>query len=423
MYLIIWKILKFMIYSGRQNVMAKAAIMGYGTVGSGVYEIIKNNAEKLKKNANGEPIETKYILDIRDFPDHKEKHLFTKDFNDILNDSEVSVVAEVMGGLHPAYEFTKSLLESGKSVVTSNKELVATYGTELLALAREKNVNYFFEASVGGGIPIIRPMHQCLTANNIIRIAGILNGTTNYILNQMIKSGQTFDAALKDAQAKGFAERNPAADIEGHDACRKIAILTSLASGLTVDYNDIETKGITDITLDDVNYAAQMDAVIKLIGFAEFQEDGKIYSIVSPMVVKNDSPLSGVDGVMNAIMVTGDCVGNVMFYGAGAGKLPTASAVVADVVDAVKHIERSKKIMWVEPKENIMANSDSKKFAYFIRTTDNAENIRGIFGKCEFVDNIVSGESAFVTEPMSQSDAEEKSGKLKDVVSMIKVLD
>ncbi|MBQ2670841.1 MAG: homoserine dehydrogenase, partial [Clostridia bacterium] len=328
--------------------MAKAAIMGYGTVGSGVYEIIKNNAEKLKKNANGEPIETKYILDIRDFPDHKEKHLFTKDFNDILNDSEVSVVAEVMGGLHPAYEFTKSLLESGKSVVTSNKELVATYGTELLALAREKNVNYFFEASVGGGIPIIRPMHQCLTANNIIRIAGILNGTTNYILNQMIKNGQTFDAALKDAQAKGFAERNPAADIEGHDACRKIAILTSLASGLTVDYNDIETKGITDITLDDVNYAAQMDAVIKLIGFAEFQEDGKIYSIVSPMVVKNDSPLSGVDGVMNAIMVTGDCVGNVMFYGAGAGKLPTASAVVADVVDAVKHIERSKKIMWVE---------------------------------------------------------------------------
>ncbi|MBR0028071.1 MAG: homoserine dehydrogenase [Clostridia bacterium] len=403
--------------------MAKAAIMGYGTVGSGVYEIIKNNAEKLKKNANGEPIETKYILDIRDFPDHKEKHLFTKDFNDILNDSEISVVAEVMGGLHPAYEFTKSLLESGKSVVTSNKELVATYGTELLALAREKNVNYFFEASVGGGIPIIRPMHQCLTANNIIRIAGILNGTTNYILNQMIKNGQTFDAALKDAQAKGFAERNPAADIEGHDACRKIAILTSLASGLTVDYNDIETKGITDITLDDVNYAAQMDAVIKLIGFAEFQEDGKIYSIVSPMVVKNDSPLSGVDGVMNAIMVTGDCVGNVMFYGAGAGKLPTASAVVADVVDAVKHIERSKKIMWVEPKENIMANSDSKKFAYFIRTTDNAENIRGIFGKCEFVDNIVSDESAFVTEPMSQSDAEEKSGKLKDVVSMIKVLD
>ena len=403
--------------------MAKAAIMGYGTVGSGVYEIIKNNAEKLKKNANGEPIETKYILDIREFPDHEEKHLFTKDFNDILNDDEVSVVAEVMGGLHPAYEFTKSLLESGKSVVTSNKELVATYGTELLKLAKKKNVNYFFEASVGGGIPIIRPMHQCLTANNIIRIAGILNGTTNYILNQMIKNGQTFEAALKDAQAMGYAERNPAADIEGHDACRKIAILTSLASGLTIDYNNIETKGITDITLDDVKYAAAMDAVIKLIGFAEFGEDGKIYSIVSPMVIRNDSPLAGVDGVMNAIMVTGDCVGDVMFYGAGAGKLPTASAVVADVVDAVKHIERSKKIMWVEPETNVMADPDSKKFAYFIRTSDNAENIRSIFGKCEFVDNIVSGESAFVTEPMSQSEAEEKSKKLTDVVSMIKVLD
>lgn len=401
--------------------MAKAAIMGYGTVGSGVYDIIKKNAEKLKKNANGESIEVKYILDIRDFPDHSEAHLFTKDFNDILNDGEVSVVAEVMGGLHPAYEFTKSLLEAGKSVVTSNKELVATYGTELLELAREKNVNYFFEASVGGGIPIIRPMHQCLTANNIIKIAGILNGTTNYILNQMIKNGKTFDTALKDAQAKGFAERNPAADIEGHDACRKIAILASLASGLTVDYNDIDTEGIVNITLDDVKYAAQMNSVIKLIGYAKFQDGGKIYSIVAPMVIKNDSPLSGVDGVMNAIMVTGDCVGDVMFYGAGAGKLPTASAVVADVVDAVKHIERSKKIMWVKPEAEIMAEKDSEKFAYFIRTTDSAETVRGIFGKCEFVDNIVEGESAFVTEPLTQSEAEEKTGKLSDIISRIKV--
>lgn len=402
--------------------MAKAAIMGYGTVGSGVYEIIKNNAEKLKKNANGEAIETKYILDIRDFPDHEEKHLFTKDFNDILNDGEVSVVAEVMGGLHPAYEFTKSLLEAGKSVVTSNKELVATYGTELLEIAKEKNVNYFFEASVGGGIPIIRPMHQCLTANNIVRIAGILNGTTNYILNQMIANGKTFETALKDAQAKGFAERNPAADIEGHDACRKIAILASLASGLTVDYNDIDTEGITGITLDDVKYAAAMDAVIKLIGYADFGEDRKIYSIVSPMVVKNNIPLSGVDGVMNAIMVTGDCVGDVMFYGAGAGSLPTASAVVADVVDAVRNADRSKKIVWVKPDTDIMADKDSKKFAYFIRTTDSAENVRSIFDKCEFVDNIADGESAFVTEPLTQSEAEEKTGRLTDIITRIKVL-
>ncbi len=402
--------------------MAKVAIMGYGTVGSGVYDIIKNNADRLSRNANGEEIELKHILDIRDFDDHPEKELFTKEFNDILNDGEVSVVAEVMGGLHPAYEFTKSLLEAGKSVVTSNKELVATYGTELLEIARGKNVNYLFEASVGGGIPIIRPMHQCLTANNILKIAGILNGTTNYILNQMIKNGKPFETALKDAQNKGFAERNPAADIEGHDACRKIAILASLASGKMVDYNDIDTEGITAVTLDDVKYADEMDAVVKLIGYAEFDKDGKVYSIVSPMVIKKDSPLSGVDGVMNAIMVTGDCVGDVMFYGAGAGKLPTASAVVADIVDAVKHSERSKKIFWEKPSENIMADRDSKKFSYFVRTTDSAENVQKIFGKCEFVDNIVDNESAFVTSPLTRSEAEEKLEKLSDVVTNIRVM-
>ena len=227
--------------------MAKAAIMGYGTVGGGVYDIIEKSRDRVSLNA-GEPIEIKYILDIRDFPNHPHKELFTKDFNDILNDDEVAVAAEVMGGLHPAYEFTKSLLEAGKSVVTSNKELVATYGTELLEIAREKNANYFFEASVGGGIPVIRPIHQCLTANNIIKIAGILNGTTNYILNEMITKGKAFDEALADAQKLGYAERNPAADIEGHDACRKIAILASLASREFVDYNDIPTEGITEIT-------------------------------------------------------------------------------------------------------------------------------------------------------------------------------
>ena len=397
--------------------------MGYGTVGSGVYDIIKTNSDKLSRSANGESVDIKYILDIRDFDDHPEKELFTKEFNDILNDDEVSVVAEVMGGLHPAYEFTKSLLEAGKSVVTSNKELVATYGTELLEIARGKNVNYFFEASVGGGIPIIRPMHQCLTANNILKIAGILNGTTNYILDQMIRKGKTFETALKDAQNNGFAERNPAADIEGHDACRKIAILASLASGKMIDYNDIDTDGITNITLDDVKYAAAMDSVIKLIGYAQFDENGKVYSIVSPMVIKNSSPLAGVDGVFNAIMVTGDCVGDVMFYGKGAGKLPTASAVVADVVDAVKHSDRSKKIFWEKPTENIMADIDSKKFEYFVRTTDSAENVQKIFGKCEFVDNIIDNESAFVTSPLTKSEVEEKLAKLSDVVANIRVMD
>ena len=403
--------------------MAKVAIMGYGTVGSGVYDIIKTNSDKLSRSANGESVDIKYILDIRDFDDHPEKELFTKEFNDILNDDEVSVVAEVMGGLHPAYEFTKSLLEAGKSVVTSNKELVATYGTELLEIARGKNVNYFFEASVGGGIPIIRPMHQCLTANNILKIAGILNGTTNYILDQMIRKGKTFETALKDAQNNGFAERNPAADIEGHDACRKIAILASLASGKMIDYNDIDTDGITNITLDDVKYAAAMDSVINLIGYAQFDENGKVYSIVSPMVIKNSSPLAGVDGVFNAIMVTGDCVGDVMFYGKGAGKLPTASAVVADVVDAVKHSDRSKKIFWEKPAENIMADIDSKKFEYFVRTTDSAENVQKIFGKCEFVDNIIDNESAFVTSPLTKSEVEEKLAKLSDVVANIRVMD
>ena len=403
--------------------MAKVAIMGYGTVGSGVYDIIKTNSDKLSRSANGESVDIKYILDIRDFDDHPEKELFTKEFIDILNDDEVSVVAEVMGGLHPAYEFTKSLLEAGKSVVTSNKELVATYGTELLEIARGKNVNYFFEASVGGGIPIIRPMHQCLTANNILKIAGILNGTTNYILDQMIRKGKTFETALKDAQNNGFAERNPAADIEGHDACRKIAILASLASGKMIDYNDIDTDGITNITLDDVKYAAAMDSVIKLIGYAQFDENGKVYSIVSPMVIKNSSPLAGVDGVFNAIMVTGDCVGDVMFYGKGAGKLPTASAVVADVVDAVKHSDRSKKIFWEKPSENIMADIDSKKFEYFVRTTDSAENVQKIFGKCEFVDNIIDNESAFVTSPLTKSEVEEKLAKLSDVVANIRVMD
>ena len=401
--------------------MAKAAIMGFGTVGSGVYDIISDNSEKVGINA-GEPVEIKYILDIRDFPDHPHKEIFTKDFNDILNDDEVTVIAEVMGGLHPAYEFTKSLLESGKSVVTSNKELVATYGTELLDIARENNVNYLFEASVGGGIPVIRPIHQCLTANNIVRIAGILNGTTNYILNEMITKGKAFEDALADAQKKGFAERNPAADIEGHDACRKIAILASLASQKFVDYNDIPTEGITEITLDDVNYASKLDSVIKLIGYAHFLENGKVYSIVAPMIIDRANPLAGVDGVMNAINITGDCVGDVMFYGAGAGKLPTASAVVADVIDAVKHRERSKKIFWEKPENNITASEDDEKFAYFIRTNDDAAAVREIFGNCRFIDNIVKNESAFVTEPYTVSEINDRLSKLSSVISRIRVL-
>lgn len=376
--------------------MAKVAVMGYGTVGSGVYEIIKNNASRVAENA-GEKLETKYILDIRDFNDHPEKHLFTKDVNDIINDPEISVVAEVMGGLHPAYEFTKSLLLAGKSVVTSNKELVATYGTELLAIAEEKNVNYLFEASVGGGIPVIRPLNRCLSANNITRIAGILNGTTNYILYQMFTNDKTFEDALSDAQAKGYAERNPAADIEGHDACRKIAILSSLASGKEVDSERIPTEGIVNITLSDVKAAEKLGGVIKLIGYADMS-DGKVYANVAPMFIKNDNMLSGINDVFNGILITGDAVGDVMFYGAGAGKLPTASAVVADMVDSAIHASRRKIIGWVKPESDIMGDIKEKSFRYFVRRGDKAE----------------------ITEAMTEA---ELNAKIADADCAIKVLD
>lgn len=402
--------------------MIKVAVLGYGNIGSGVVQVLLKNKETIAKKA-GDEIVPACVLDLRDFPGDVMEDKVVKDINLITQNPEISIVIETMGGTKPAYAFVKACLEAGKHVATSNKELVAAHGPELLEIAKAHHVSFLFEASVGGGIPIIRPMHQCLTANNILKIAGILNGTTNYILDQMIRKGKTFETALKDAQNNGFAERNPAADIEGHDACRKIAILASLASGKMIDYNDIDTDGITNITLDDVKYAAAMDSVIKLIGYAQFDENGKVYSIVSPMVIKNSSPLAGVDGVFNAIMVTGDCVGDVMFYGKGAGKLPTASAVVADVVDAVKHSDRSKKIFWEKPAENIMADIDSKKFEYFVRTTDSAENVQKIFGKCEFVDNIIDNESAFVTSPLTKSEVEEKLAKLSDVVANIRVMD
>ena len=328
--------------------------------------------------------------------------MFTKDVNDIINDSEVTVVAEVMGGLHPAYEFTKSMLEAGKSVVTSNKELVATYGTELLAIAEEKNVNYLFEASVGGGIPVIRPLSRCLAANNITRIAGILNGTTNYILHEMFTNNKSFETALSDAQAMGYAERNPAADIEGHDACRKIAILSSLASGTEVDCERIATEGIADITLDDVHAAEAAGGVIKLIGYAEF-DGGKVYSHVAPMFIKNENMLSGINGVMNGILITGDAVGDVMFYGAGAGKLPTASAVVADIVDSAIHASRRKIIGWKKAQGDVMKDTGND-FAYLVRCENTEDEVKAVTNAdiilCE------NGTVVFMTEPMSLDSCE-----------------
>lgn len=396
--------------------MVKIAIMGYGTVGSGVYEIVKSNAARVAESA-GEEIEIKYILDIRDFDDHPEKHLFTKDVNDIINDDEVRVVAEVMGGLHPAYEFTKSLLLAGKSVVTSNKELVATYGTELLEIAEKNNANYLFEASVGGGIPVIRPMSRCLSANNIERIAGILNGTTNYILYQMFTNNKSFETALSDAQANGYAERNPAADIEGHDACRKIAILASLASGKEVDASRIPTEGIVNISLDDVKCAEDAGGVIKLIGYAEFI-DGKVYAHVAPMFIKNGNMLSGINDVYNGILITGDEVGDIMFYGSGAGKLPTASAVVADIVDSVIHSERRKLIGWKKPEGDIVAGVNDIKFRYLMRCDASEEAVEKVMGTVTVISPV-----AFITEPLSAAECEEKQSLLGGVKSAIRVLD
>ena len=332
--------------------MAKVAIMGFGTVGSGVYEILST---KNFKKTLGEDLEVKYILDIRDFDEPK--GLFTKEFDDILGDSEVTIVAEVMGGLHPAYEFTKKLLESGKSVVTSNKELVATYGTELLEIARKNDVRYLFEASVGGGIPVIAAMTNNLGANKITKIAGILNGTTNYILTEMFTKGKDFSDVLKKAQELGYAERNPAADVEGHDACRKIAILSSLAWGKFVDYREISTEGIVDITLEDVKYAEKLNSVIKLIGYADIDEEDRVYARVSPMMIENSNPISGVNDVFNAVMVSCDNLGDAMFYGRGAGKLPTASAVVSDVLECQKH-KVMHNILWEETAENFMVSDD-----------------------------------------------------------------
>ncbi len=386
--------------------MVKIAILGYGTVGSGVYEILKKNPPSIAKKA-GDSIEIKYILDIREFDDHPEKHLFTKNFDDILNDDEVSIVVEVMGGLEPAYSFSKSALLKGKSVVTSNKELVATHGTELIRLAKEHDANYFFEASVGGGIPIIRPLNQCLTANEIDEVHGILNGTTNFILTKMFEEGATFESSLREAQSLGYAERNPEADVEGHDACRKTAILASLATGKFVDYHDIPTEGITKISTADVLFAGKIGYVIKLIGSAEVGPDGKVQAIVAPRLVSKDSQLADVNGVFNAILVHGDSLGDVMFYGRGAGKLPTASAVVADVIDAAKHIHINKWVIWSEAEGDIMQNPGECVYRYFVRTSNKAlaENLPGVD-----VIGTLEGETVFTTGEMKEKDFMQTAG-------------
>lgn len=349
----------------------KIAIMGYGVVGSGVGEIISTSQESLKKRC-GEDIEIASILDLRDFPDSRFK-CFTKDFNDILNNDEIGLVVEVMGGTKPAYEFTKQLLLHGKHVVTSNKELVAKHGTELLKIAKDNNLNYLFEASVGGGIPIIRPLYSSLVSNELTDIIGILNGTTNYILTQMIKEGKSFETALAGAQENGYAEKDPTADVEGFDTCRKIAILTSLAFGKFVNSEDIQTEGITNITLEDVEYASEFGGVIKLVGMSDRAENGA-YARVCPVILKKDHPLAGIDDVFNGILVKGDALGDVMFYGRGAGSLPTASAVVSDVVDIIKHKHTHIVLGWTEGEPGYLLDADDQAFRMYVRISGSSDS-------------------------------------------------
>ena len=412
--------------------MAKIAVLGYGVVGSGTVEVFYKNKENLEKKA-GEELDIKYILDLRDFPDSPYADKFVKDFDVILNDPEVRVVTEVIGGIKPSYDFVKSSLMAGKSVVTSNKELVAKKGAELLKTAHDNHVNFFFEASVGGGIPIIKPIHACLEANEIDAIAGILNGTTNFILTKMFRDGMGFEEALKIAQQLGYAERNPAADVEGIDACRKICILASLAFGRHVYPENVHTEGITNVSLADVEYMDSYDAKIKLIGCARREENNEISIGVFPAVIKDESQLSGVSDVFNAILVRGDATGDVVFYGKGAGKLPTASAVVSDIISAVKHTETSRALGWSDSEQTFIRSFDEFTCANYVRLK--AKNIdvtkaviKALFGDVNYLSSNKKEENelAFVTDVMSEKDAVSAIEKVSDgaeVLGRIRVLD
>ena len=402
--------------------MVSIAVMGHGTVGSGVIEVINKNHKIIDDRVKDE-IYVKYILDLRDFPELPYCDKFIKDFNVILNDPEIKIVVEVMGGLKPAYDYTKKCLLAGKSVVTSNKELVAAKGAELLKIAEDNNVNFMFEASVGGGIPIIRPLYQCLAANEVIDITGILNGTTNFILTKMIKEGMSFENALALAQQLGYAERNPAADVEGHDACRKICILSALAYNRHVYPEQVHTEGIAKITAVDVAFAASCGCVVKLVGRTRAVENG-VECIVCPMLLKKDNPLSNVDGVFNAIKVNGDMTGDVMFYGKGAGKLATASAVVADIMDCVKHINARKYLSWDEGYDGYVVDYLEYETSMYIRCRIKDRHtakaaIRREFGSVEFLNCFEAPENeiAFITSKYKEKTLNDKLKKISDVIT------
>jgi len=394
--------------------MIKIAVLGYGTVGSGVVEVIEKNKDMVNKKA-GEELSIKYILDLRDFPGDPYENKVVHDYQTIVNDPEIQIICETMGGTGAAYEFTKQALQVGKSVCTSNKELVAAHGPELLTMAKEHKCNYLFEASVGGGIPIIRPLNYSLTAEKIESITGILNGTTNYILSKMEKEGADFDAVLKRAQEKGYAERNPEADVEGYDACRKIAILSSLMLGENVDYRKVYTEGITKITATDFAYAKELDMSIKLLAMSKEVGDETL-AMVAPFMISADHPLHMVNGVFNAVFVHGNMLGDSMYYGKGAGKLPTASAVVSDVIDCARHIGKVIMCFWDATDAKLMNVEEAENKFFFRVKSGNGEKVKAVFGEVKSVK--LSGmdeEEAFVTSLMKEKDFTEKYEKIADI--------
>ena len=405
--------------------MVNIAVMGYGTVGSGVVEVINTNGAQINQRI-GDELNVKYVLDIRDFPDDPIQEKIIHDFETIINDDDIKIVVEVMGGIEPAYTFVKRSLEAGKSVATSNKALVAKHGAELLSIAKEKNINFLFEASVGGGIPIIRPLNSSLTADEIEEITGILNGTTNYMLSKMFYEGADYDTVLKEAQDNGYAERNPEADVEGYDACRKIAILSSLISGQQVDFEDIYCEGITEITTEDMKYAKKMGTTIKLLASSKRYAGNRLHAIVAPCMLYPDHPLYNVNDVFNAIFVHGNVLGDAMFYGSGAGKLPTASAVVSDVVDEAKHLDSNIMTMWDSKKLKLEDKADSKR-RFFIRMKGNAEEmlseLQDSFGEIDIVKvDGLEDEFGFVTPVMMEGDYDTRANIYGDqILHMIRI--
>lgn len=403
--------------------MIKIAVLGYGTVGSGVVEVLQTNQDVIKERV-GEELEVKYILDLREFPGTPVEHLIVHDFEQIVSDDEVQIVVEVMGGIEPAYTFVKKSLLAGKSAVTSNKALVAKHGAELLAIAKEKNINFLYEASVGGGIPIIRALTSSLTGDVVEEITGILNGTTNYMMTKMYNENADYDAVLKEAQARGYAERDPSADVEGHDACRKIAILSSIISGKNVDFEEIYTEGITDIALEDIQYAKEMGMKIKLLASCNRNGD-KLCAIVAPHLVSKEHPLYNIEDVFNAIFVKGNMLGDAMFYGSGAGKLPTASAVVGDIVEAAKNPNRSMMATWSTDKLELEEKADTMK-RFFVRVKGTVDELKtqleAAFGTFDVVilEN-TNDEFGFVTKVMSEGAYESVAANFPQICQMIRV--